>query len=164
MKKYIYALLVSLVLLGCTSKSVVMPMEDGVFSLSKSAPTGLTPLGVIKNDAFEEINDMARKENKVVEIVSVNEVAAAFGRWPQVEIRFKLLTQEEAKIIKNNQKEVKTSYVYDAKGNAIDTKTSISVDNDIDKYKKLEQLGKLKEQGILTQSEFEDEKKKILGK
>ena len=163
MKKYIYTLLISLIFLGCTSKSIVMPMENGIFSMSKSAPTGFTPLSVIKNDAFKEINERAKRENKVLQIVSVNEVPAGFGRWPQVEIRFKLLTQEEAKINRNNQKEVKTSYVHDAKGNLIDSKVSVSIDNSLEQYKKLEQLGKLREKGVLTQVEFENEKKKILG-
>jgi hypothetical protein len=163
MKKYIYILLISLVILGCTSKSIVMPMDNGVFSISKSAPTSFTPLDVIKNDAFEEINERAKKENKIVQIISVNEIPAGFGRWPQVEIRFKLLTQKEAKINRKNQKEVKTSYVHDARGNITDSKVSNSIDNNIDKYKKLEQLGKLREKGILTQAEFENEKRKILG-
>ncbi|MBU1215853.1 SHOCT domain-containing protein [bacterium] len=163
MKISVLILIIGLVFIGCTSKSIVMPMENGVYSISKSAPTGFTPLSVIKNDAFEEVNQRAKQEDKVVEIISVNEVPAGFGRWPQVEIRFKLLTKEESKRNNTNQKEIKTSYVYDAKGNNTDSKVSISVDNKLDTYKKLEQLGKLKEQGVLTQTEFENEKKKLLG-
>jgi hypothetical protein len=37
-----------------------------------------------------------------------------------------------------------------------------STNDDTDKYKKLEQIGKLKENGILTEEEFQLEKKKIL--
>jgi len=83
MKKYIYTLLISLVFLGCTSKSVVMPMGNGIYTMSKSSPTAFTPLNTIKNDAFDEINEKAKRENKVVQIVSVNEVPPGFGRWPE---------------------------------------------------------------------------------
>lgn len=158
----IIVVILTLFIFSCTSPSIVMPMDRGIYTLSKSAPTGFTPLGTIRTAAYKEINELASKKGKVAQIITVNEVPAGFGRWPQVEVRFKLVTKEELsnKTIPTTQKS--TSTVYDARGNPIDTETTTTNNQDINVYKHLEKLGKLKEDGILTEEEFEIEKKKLL--
>ena len=88
-KFWILALMVAIT--GCTSPSALMPMSNGVYTLTKSAPTGFTPLGTIRKESYKDIREFAESKEKVAQVISVNEVPAGFARWPQVEVRFRLV-------------------------------------------------------------------------
>lgn len=47
-------------------------------------------------------------------------------------------------------------------GNRRDTETTISKDSTTDAYEKLNALGKLRDNGVLTEEEFQKEKEKLL--
>jgi len=80
----------------------------------------------------------------------------------QVEIRFRLLEESELNNVESVDKRRKTSIVYDAAGNPIDIETT-SVDSSPDEiYEALQELGDLRERGILTEEEFQREKAKVL--
>ena len=153
---------VTLLLGGCTSPSTVMPMQNGVYTISKSAPTGFTPLGAIRKAAYEEVKEFAASKGKVAQIVSVNEVAAGFAKWPQVEVRFRLEDPQSMNTSSPMGTRKTTSIVYDANGNPIDMESTVTEEPNTDKYEELKKLGELKESGVLTEEEFQKEKNKIL--
>lgn len=139
-----------------------MPMQGGIYTLSKSAPTGFTPLGVIRKAAYEEINSFAKSNGKVAQVVSVNEVPAGFAKWPQVEVRFRLVDGDNLNTSSSPEIVERISSVYDSDGRPIDTERVYINTTPKDVYKELERLGELRDKKILTEEEFEREKKKLL--
>lgn len=162
MKKLVILLSIALILVGCTSPSSVMPMSNGIYTLTKSAPTGFTPLGTIRRAAYEDINEFARSKGKFAQVVSVNEVPAGFARWPQVEVRFRLVDERQLNLSSSPDKTTQLSMVYDSTGNPIDIQRTETDTSDEDTYESLRKLGELRDSGVLTEEEFQKEKEKLL--
>jgi hypothetical protein len=91
----------------------------------------------------------------------VNEVPQGFGRFPEVEVRFRLVDSSSSSNLSSNLK-ISNTASYDAMGNRRDTETTISKDSTTDAYEKLNALGKLRDNGVLTEEEFQKEKEKLL--
>lgn len=51
---------------------------------------------------------------------------------------------------------------YDSNGRPISGETAVVLNKEIDLYSELRKLGELKEKGILTESEFQKEKERLL--
>ena len=97
----------------------------------------------------------------VAEVISVNEVPAGFARWPQVDLRFRLVSSAERESSsKQPALKIQTQAGHDAMGNR--TGEEVTTTTDIDLYTELKKLGELKEKGLLTEEEFQTEKKRLL--
>ena len=146
-----------------TKKSVIMPMGNGTYMVTFRGATGFTPLGKLRRKAFEYAEKYAKENKGEIEVISVNEVPQSFGVWPQIDLKFRLVLESE-KISNNNATTITSSSGYSAIGKKTDSQITInkSKNKEEEKYKKLEQIGKLFKDGILTKEEFEAEKKKIL--
>lgn len=101
----------------------------------------------------------------VAEVVSVNETPQAFGRWPQVDLRFRLVSTTTATKQSGQSAlsvSVSTQAAHDAMGRPSDIETALTVSKDQDFYTELKKLGELKEKGLLTDEEFQREKQRLL--
>ena len=138
-----------------------MPATGGAYTVTKSGTTGFTPLGVLRKEAYEEANKFAESKGMVAEVISVNEVPAGFARWPQVDLRFKLVSAGDRESAgKVSTLTVRSQAGYDAMGNP--TAGEVTATSEIDLYTELKKLGELKEKGLLTEDEFQREKKRLL--
>jgi hypothetical protein len=91
-----FMVVVALLVSSCTSSSGVVPFGPGVFTVVKGGKTGFSSLATLKTEAYKEANDFAVSHGKQIEIISVDEKPAGFGKWPQVEVRFRLLDKKPA--------------------------------------------------------------------
>ncbi len=80
-----------LCLSGCSTSTPVMAAAGGVYTVTKTGTTGFTPLGNLRIQAYKEANEFAANKGMVAEVVSVNETAAGFVKWPQVDLKFRLV-------------------------------------------------------------------------
>lgn len=148
---------------GCTTGSTVMAASGGAYTITKSGTTGFTPLGVLRKEAYEEANRFAESKGMIAEVISVNEVPAGFARWPQVDLRFRLassVTRDAGG--KSPVLTIGSQASHDAMGNATEAETAVFVSKEVDFYAELKKLGELKEKGLLTEEEFQKEKKRLL--
>lgn len=83
-----------LVLSGCTSTSGVMPFSQDTYTVVQRGQTGFTSTGALKTAAYKEANDFAQRRGKQIEITEVIEKPAGFAKWPQVEVKFRLLDKK----------------------------------------------------------------------
>ena len=90
----LFAGIAFLFLSACTTLTPVMRTGDGEYIVSRSGDTGFTPVGKLRRKAVEDVNRYAGERGLIPEIISVNEVPAGFGIFPQVDIRFRLVRQE----------------------------------------------------------------------
>jgi hypothetical protein len=144
------------------NKDIVMPMGNGIYTISKTGG-GLTSLGKLRTEAYEIANKYAKNNNSVAEIISVNETPMSFGVHPNVDLRFRLVTNSK-KIADSTTNSLTISSAYSSNGKLTDTQIILnkSKQTSLEKLEKLEKLGKLYKDGLLTKDEFEFEKKKIL--
>jgi hypothetical protein len=147
---------------GCTTSSGVMAASGGTYTITKSGQTGFTPLGSLRKDAYEEARKFAASKGMEAEVIAVNEVPTGFARWPQVDLRFRLVS---AAAKQSGEKApaltIASQASHDAMGNATDAETRVVVAKQEDLYSELKKLGELKDKGLLTEEEFQKEKKRL---
>mgnify|MGYP001069379564 CR=1 FL=1 len=144
---------------------VVMPMGDGIYTLTGNGRSGFVALGKIRRKVLKEADMYAKESNTTLEVISVNEVKTSFGVWPQIDLTFRIVN-ESIKV--SDPKNVNTkTIIKSASTNGSTTSKQITTKKDKtqkenDKYERLLKLGELKRQGILSDEEFQKEKEKIL--
>jgi len=161
--KRIILLVAFLIPLFVFSQDLVMPKGGGVYMVTKTGKTGFTSLGKLRKKAYKVANEYAEDKGTTAEIISVVETRQAFMIFPSVELTFRLVS--ESKVVSDpNNNSIHISKSIDAYGRT--TSGEIIINNkdkeDNEKYEKLMKLGKLRDAGILTEEEFQIEKKKIL--
>ena len=80
---------------ACTTLTPVMSTGKGEYIVSRSGDSGFIAVGKLRQKAMADVNDYATQHNAVAEVISVNEVAAGFGVFPQVDVRFRLVAKEQ---------------------------------------------------------------------
>ena len=167
--KNILVLLISFFLItSCGIHSgTVMPMGSGIYSVTASPSPmggGVYSLKQVRDKAMKEATSFAQGKDATLEIVAVNETPLSFGIPPQVDLTFRLVSESEKLADPNIESK---TIIKSGSGNGKTTtkQTILKKDKskkDDEKYDRLLKLGKLKEAGLLTQEEFDKEKKKIL--
>ena len=141
-----------------------MAAVGGVYTVTKTGTTGFTPVGTLRKQAYKEANDFAASKGMVAEVVSVNETAAGFAKWPQVDLKFRLVRPGTEGRPSNPTVAASSQVAYDAEGRPTSGDTAVTVEKQVDVYAELEKLANLKERGVLTEEEFQAEKKKLLNR
>ncbi len=160
-------------LAGCSTGSGIVTVGKDSYTVVKSGTTGFTPLGVLKSRAYKEANAFAQKKAKVMEVISVNEIPAGFAKWPQVEVKFRLLDPDAiARDETRRVQETVTVNSYDAEGRRTDSKqqlreivpagSKLDLPPEGDLYVELKHLDELRKSGLLTEEEFQTQKKRLL--
>lgn len=148
---------------GCTTTSSIMAASGGAYTVTKAGKSGFTSLGSLRKDAYEEANEFAESKGMVAEVISVNEVPAGFARFPQVDLRFRLVTAADRQSGgKASVVAIASQASHDAMGNATQGETTVEVAKEEDFYVELKKLGDLKKEGLLTEEEFQKEKKRLM--
>lgn len=99
----------------------------------------------------------------IAEVISVNEVPAGFARWPQVDLKFRLVNaQQRQSEDKTPTLDIQNQAGYDAMGHPTSSESTVVIGKDADFYTEMEKLGELKEKGLLTEEEFQKEKQRLL--
>ena len=95
--KRIFGLVISFLLLtGCAfNKGVVMPMADGVYTLTGNGTSGFTSLGTVKKRVFKQASKYAKKRNATLEVISVKEINFGWNVLPQVDLSFRLVNESK---------------------------------------------------------------------
>ena len=161
---FLCLLFLSFASFGQKGKDIVMPMGDGMYRVSQQGGSGFVTLGRLRTQAFKIANAFAEKNNSTAEVISVNETQTSFGVFPNVDLKFRLVSK--SKVLNDDSKQTTISVSQGSSANGTTTDKQITIKNpkqdSNDKFEKLERIGKLFKDGILTKEEFEAEKKKIL--
>lgn len=83
-------------LIGCASSGIV-PMDSGVYLLSKKSPQlGFGPPIGIKGEVYAEANDFCARTGKSVQTTRYEETSASFARSAAVALEFRCVTDPAA--------------------------------------------------------------------
>jgi len=158
MKKYACALV--LMLSGCASNPGVVQTAPGVYFISREDKAGIfgNP-SAMKADVIREANEFAAKQGKVAISVSTNGSPMYPGHFATFDYQFKLVEPDSPEA-KSTNVLMPTPQV----------RTQVDVHNHDgqqqakpDVYAELVKLDDLHKRGILTDAEFDEQKKKLLG-
>lgn len=149
-----------MILSGCASNSGVMPIGKDTFMVSRQAASGFSGSGTLKAEAFQEASQHCEALGKNIQVVSTHEAAPPYvlGNFPKAEIQFMCLDARDAEL---NRPKLRKSA-----DSVIEVKNDIHIKDETPKssnvYSELIKLDDLRKKGILTDSEFDVQKKKLL--
>ncbi len=148
-------------LAGCGTTGIIKVSPD-TYMISKER-WGFSTVG-IKADVFKQANDFASSQGKVMIPLTFKESPVAYGHYPTVELQFR--------VVDNNDPEAHRAALVPRPDIVIDKTEKVSADvtnKDItnkqpDLYTELTKLDDLRKKGILTEAEFQAQKKLLLEK
>ena len=164
MNRHIFCLLTPVMLLiaGCANPGVVKLSPD-TYMLSKADHAGIFGnVGKLKASVIEEANKFAESQGKIAIPIASRETPNAPGHFATFEYQFR--------VVDANDPEARRTALVPQADITIDRTDKISVDvtdktpkaEKADIYVELTKLDELRKKGILTQEEFDAEKKRLL--
>ncbi len=128
--------LVLLVLCSSLAIAEVTPVSDDTFVIRRSDKGGIFGnTAKMRDKVLREAEEFAAERGKIVETVTLSETGKGFMRFAKIEYTFRL----------------------------VDAETTVKADErPTDLYTELKKLAELRDDGLLTDEEFETEKKELL--
>jgi hypothetical protein len=80
---------------GCASRSSVMPMGQGDFTITKEASSGFFGTATLKVDALQEANEYCTTFGKNVQVTNITETKPPYvlSNYPRVDLQFKCVNR-----------------------------------------------------------------------
>lgn len=150
------------VYMGCQNPQIV-PVSQDTYMLAKADNAGIfgNP-AKMKADVLKQASEFAARRGMIAVPVSLKEVPIGFGRKATVEYQFRLVAKDSP--------EAKNSAIIPVPDVVIEKKETVSKSVNTkaeegprgDLYNELIKLDDLKKRGIITEEEFQAQKKKLL--
>jgi len=153
-------LLSTLALASCASNSGVVPIGKDTYLVSRQAATGFTGSGTLKGDAIREATDFCESRKKTLQVVSTQEAQPPFilANFPKAEVQFMCLDANDPELGRPKLQKTPDTVVEVKPSEA--PRLTQPQKNDI--YAELLKLDDLRKRGIITEPEFESQKRKLL--
>ena len=145
---------------GCASNSGVIPIGQDTFMVSRQAATGFSGSGTLKAEAFQEASQYCTNLGKTLQVVSTHKASPPYvlANFPKAEIQFMCLDAKDAELNRPKLRKEPNSLI-EIKSD-IRTKDESISSNDV--YSELIKLDDLRKKGIITEAEFDAQKKILL--
>jgi hypothetical protein len=149
---------------GCAIHSGVVPIGPDTYMVSRQAASGFTGMGSLKADAFREASEYCISRNKKIQVVNTIESRPPYilGNFPRAEIQFMCLGEGDRELVRPKLKKEADVVIEKTNEISIDVKTKDQSEKTKDVYTELIKLDDLRKKGIITDEEFETQKKKLL--
>ena len=153
-------LLSTFALASCASNSGVVPIGQDTYLVSRQAATGFGGSGTLKADAVREATEFCAGRKKVLQVVSTQEAQPPYilANFPKAEVQFMCLDANDPEL--GRPKLRKTPDTVVEIKTTEQPRAGSSPKKDV--YAELLKLDDLKKRGIITDAEFEAQKKRLL--
>jgi len=159
------ALLISIAALsGCTNPGIVKLSPD-TYMLSREAHGGIfASASALKADVINDANTFAEGQGKVAIPISAHEKPLGNGpaQWASFEYTFRVLDKNDPEVRRTSLVPRANIVIEKNENISGNIRTIDESKKSSDIYAELVKLDDLRKKGILTDSEFEAQKKKIL--
>ena len=153
------AILVTLAALVACSNPGVVKLSDNTYVVSRTSAAGaFTNMAKLRAETIREANVFAASQGKVAVVISDRETVPHTG-FPSYEYQFRLVDPDD---VRAADAELSLRGESHTENINADIHTTDETEKSEDVYAELLKLDDLRERGILTQAEFETEKKKLL--
>jgi hypothetical protein len=144
---------------GCASPASVVQLSPDTYLVSRTDKGGaFGSLAAMKTDAIREASEFAAGQGKVAIPLHLRETPAAPGTLASVEYQFRVLDRSDPEA-----RRVGLVPRSELPAGKADSPESTGIDVRPDVYRDLIRLDELRRRGILTEAEFEAQKRKLLG-
>lgn len=151
-----------LLLVGCANPGIVKLSPD-TYMLSRTDKGGIFGnASAMKVDVIREANQFAESQGKIAIPLSSNEVPMGIGRFASYEYQFRVVEKGDPENRRVNLVPRADVVIEKKEKVNVDIKTKDQTEKSKDVYSELIKLDDLLKKGILTQEEFDAQKKKIL--
>lgn len=159
--KFVYLVSLFMLLASCANQGAVRIAPD-TYLISKTDKGGIFGnASRMKAKAIQEANDFAESQGKAAIAISSKETPMRPGQFATFEYQFRVVDKSDPEFRRVTLKERPDLVIEDNKKIDV-TINKNELPEEKDLYNDLIKLEDLRERGILTQEEFEAEKKKLL--
>ena len=149
-------------LLACANAGVVQVAPD-TYILSKQDNAGIFGnFARFKTEVIQEANDFAKAKGKVAIPGTMNETTAAPGRFATFQYQFRLVDANDPSAQRVTLTKQPDLLIESTNRTTADVNVRTQSQSNTDLYAELLKLDDLRKRGILTDAEFEAQKKKLL--
>src|SRR5262245_639439 len=147
------------ILAGCAKPGTVVQLSPDTYMVSRTDKGGaFGSTSAMKVDAIREASEFAAGQGKVAIPLHIREMPAAPGSFASVEYQFRVLDKSDPEA-----RRVSVVPRSELAADKADKPESSGIDVRPDVYRDLIRLDELRRRGILTEAEFEAQKRKLLG-
>ena len=162
MKRQFVLLAIAAILTGCANPGIVRLSPD-TYMLSRTDKGGIFGnASAMKADVIREASEFAEKQGKVAIPLSLNESPMWPGHFASVEYQFRVVDQSDPEARRVNLVPRANVVIEKTEKTSVDVKTKDQTEHRKDVYDELIKLDDLRKRGILSDAEFEAQKKKLL--
>jgi hypothetical protein len=154
---------------GCTSTSGVVRTGPDTFMISRTEKGFKGSSGIVKAAALDEATRYAESNGKVMKVISTSQKdMIPFKSDASAEVHFKLLDPNDPELKMTVNTDSLGTRVFKGDEDVqrvsveIDQKKTVSQPTDL--YAEISKLDELRKKGLLTDAEFETEKRKLLSR
>ena len=145
---------------SAASKSTLVSLGDETFSIVRQANTGLTrDTATLKAEALQDATNYCATHGKQLKVISAIEMKPLFmtADYAKAKVVFKALSEDDPELKRDSARSGSDEAVA---GAPIGLSSKPAPQGDL--YSELIKLDELRQKGILTEDEFQTEKKKVL--
>ncbi len=151
------------VLMGCANPGIVKLSQD-TYMLSRTDKGGVFGnTSAMKADVIREANEFAASQGKIAIPISLNESPMYIGHFASVDYQFRVVDESDPEARRINLVPRPNVVIEKTEKTTMDVNTKDQTNRPKDIYPELLKLDDLRKRGILSQEEFDAQKKKLLG-
>ena len=159
------ASVVSVLALAACASADIVPMGTDTYMISQTSAAGIfTNMGTLKSEVIQRANAFAESKGKVAVPVAANEQPPFPGRLASYEYQFRLVDRNDPRAAGTGLVK-RPNMVIENRGQApsvVVNPQSKESPRSPDMYAELLKLDDLRKRGIITEAEFEAQKKRLL--
>lgn len=149
----------AVLLAACAKPGTVVQLSPDTYMVSRTDKGGaFGSASAMKVDAIREASEFAAGQGKVAIPLHIREAPAAPGGFASVEYQFRVLDKSDPEA-----RRVSVVPRSDAAAERAEKSESGGIDVRANLYSELIRLDELRRRGILTEAEFDAQKRKLLG-
>jgi len=156
--------LIMLVAFGCKNPEIV-PVSPDTYILYREDHAGIFgSFASLKAGVIQDANAFAAKIGKIAIPISTKEkpLGGGPGQWASFEYQFRVVDKDDPETRRTSINPRPDFVVENKKNITADIKIKDQTDKPKDIYTELSKLDDLRKRGIITESEFETQKRKLL--
>jgi hypothetical protein len=150
------------VVTGCANPGIVKLSPD-TYMLSRTDKGGVFGnASAMKADVIREANEFAARQGKIAIPISLNDSPMYIGHFASVDYQFRVVDASDPKAQRVNLVPRPDVVIEKTEKTSVDVRTKDQTNRQKDVYAELIRLDDLRKRGILSEAEFEAQKKKLL--